>query len=535
MKKRMITWLSVALAIALLLGVAQGALAQPVLVPRPGQHGAMDKAALKGIKMSKSTLKVALSETCDGIDNLTRYVKPVPSGAELPQLSWSSSNDAIISVDGQGVVTYKGAGKARITATTPEGKRASIVITVAVVRVQTVRSSGTITLGVGEQATVGTTVLPENATYKTVRFSSTNASVATVSGTGVVTAHAPGVCTINVAADEPGKEKSAETTVQVRSGGGGVSLTISAVGDITLGGDPERGTYQTFRKYLDQYEREYGDRWGSMLRNAAVYFRQDDLTLANLECSLTKSGARPEKKYVYKGLPEYANILSASSVEAVNIANNHATRYGSSGYRSTKNALNNVGVAWNGSGFNERRIITVNGLRVGLLGFQTGGSNNATAIRKACEKMRPECDVLIASLHFGDTPEYHYAVRGNMKTYARTAVANGADLVVGHHPHVISGMENYRGKNIVYGLGTFLAGGPNPIRPRRTFIFQETIVVYPDFVEIKNAKVIPFWITSSEKTNDRMPQPAPGAEADAIISTIEKYSIGQKVDYQVIR
>ncbi len=536
MKKHMRNALAAALMLALIAVTGQVALAETLRWPTANAPvGAMDKAALKSIKMTKTTLKAALASTRDTTADLSKYVKAVPASAELPALSWTSSRPDVVAVDEKGVATYLDVGKAKITAQTPEGKKASITITVSIVRVTSVSSSGTITLSPGETAHVRVTIKPADATFQAVEFGSTDAAIATVDQHGVVTAVAPGTCKINVTTDERGHEKTTATNIQVRTGQG-VQLKISAVGDITLGGDPERGTLAQFKKYLDLYEKQYGDRYGTMLKKAAVYFSQDDLTFGNLETCLTKAGGRHEGTYCYKGDPSYAQVLSSSSVEAMNLANNHTTGFGSAGLRSTKSALTKVGVAANGFGYNDAKILMINGLRVGLLGYQTGPRTaNANTIKTGVKKMRDKCDVLILSLHFGDTKEYTYKVTNAMKVYAHTAINYGADLVVGHHPHVISGMESYKGKNIVYGLGTFLAGGPNPLRPRRTFIFQETLEVHPGFVESKDAKVIPFWITSSDKTNDRIPQPAPGAEADKIIAHIEKYSVGQKVDYTVVK
>lgn len=120
-------------------------------------------------------------------------------------------------------------------------------------------------------------------------------------------------------------------------------ILITAVGDCTLGGDNEYGLEDRFRKYYDQYGADY------FFSGVRGLFESDDLTIVNLEGPLTTSGDKREgRKFNFRGSPEYVNILSGSSVEIANLANNHAYDYGESGFQETAEVLENAGICASG-------------------------------------------------------------------------------------------------------------------------------------------------------------------------------------------
>ncbi len=534
MRNRAHKLVALLMALCLCLGMAEAASA----LYRPAGIGLLSKGLVRQVKFKKTSGTVKLKPTRNGTLNLANSVVVTPASAENRALSWASSDEGVAKVNQAGLVLVLGEGAAKITATATDGslKRASYKLKVTATRVSKVTiDKSLVTLDINDTHAISAKVSPSSASYAEVRYATSDDSIAKVSGSGVVTAKGAGIATISVMSDNPNKPKTVTCKIRVRSKKPD-TFKISAVGDVIPGGDKERGTLEQFKKYLKKYAEETGTPYNGMLMNAAKYFRQTDVTIANLECTISSSsGYEIPGKYKFKGQPEWLQVLSLSGIQMVNVANNHTEDYGSGGYENTKSNVRKYGMGYSGRGYKESSIQTIKGIKVGFIGFQTG-RYGATPyeIGRDVRKLKREADAVIVSFHFCDVPEYTYKVTGKMKNYARTAVNAGADLVVGHHPHVISGMENYKGVTIAYGLGSFLSVGPNPIRPRRTFILQQTIKVHPGFTETADVRVVPFWITSDEETNDMRPSYAPGDEPQAIKKMIDRYSIGTPVDYTLV-
>ena len=127
---------------------------------------------------------------------------------------------------------------------------------------------------------------------------------------------------------------------------------------------------------------------------------------------------------------------------------------------------------------------------------------------------------------------YSSDLRGNYPTeyqvnLAHSAIDNGADLVLGHHPHVLEGIEVYNGKNIVYSLGNFCFGGNSNPSDKDTMIFQQTFTVQNgELVEDNVTNIIPCSISSDSSYNNYQPTPLEGDEADRVKGRIEEYSSG---------
>ncbi len=477
----------------------------------------VDNVYVNKIKLNKTKATIALNRSLQ----LTATVQPLTAGDRT--VTWTSSKPSVATVNEDGLVNMVGEGSAVITATANDGsgKKASCKVTSKVVRVSSVKASESVlTLDPGESDKLSFTVSPTNASFPQGTWSSADESIARVDENGKVTGVASGVTTVKVTVD--GGRKSASCTVRVRSANP-KTFRLSTVGDVIVGGDPRAGTDDTFVKYLKKYTAE----GKTMLMKVAPYFLSDDVTLANLECALTNRSSsltKEDKTYMFRGKPAYAQILADGGFDHFNLANNHTGDYGSGGYNDTRNALKKYGMTYNGGGYDNAKTMTINGIKVGFIGYQTPQSQST--VRNGIKKLKAKCDVVIVSFHWCDVKEYTFNSTGSQRTMARAAVNAGADLVVGHHPHVLSGIEKYKGKYIVYGLGNFLVAGVNPIRGRDTFIFQQTFAVHEDFVEAVDVKVIPCWSTSSNKTNDRMPEPIPKSDSryEKIMSMIRKYS-----------
>ncbi|MDO4549570.1 MAG: CapA family protein [Clostridia bacterium] len=232
------------------------------------------------------------------------------------------------------------------------------------------------------------------------------------------------------------------------------SVEITAGGDVMLGGSKAKGSYARFEQFVNTY----GD--GYVLKNLRGLFSTDDITIVNLEGPLkgAPSPRKPNKSFNIYGKPAYARILTTSSVEAVNIANNHINDYNTK--KDTQNILNQYGIVHSDESYNGvNNTIVVNGVSVGFIGFQT--PYKYSDIRKAVRKVKRQCDICVISFHFCHVPVGTWKIQSSQMKYAHIAINAGADLVLGHHPHVVSGVELYKEKLIFYGLGSLTCSGRN--------------------------------------------------------------------------
>jgi len=130
---------------------------------------------------------------------------------------------------------------------------------------------------------------------------------------------------------------------------------------------------------------------------------------------------------------------------------------------------------------------------------------------------------VIAYFHWGH--DRTNVPNDSQRRVGRFAIDNGADLVLGAHPHVIQGIEEYKGKNIVYSLGNFAYGGHANPEDKDTFIFQQTFTFIDGKLQNTNeTNIIPTYVSSLRHRNNYQPTPAEGAEAERILARIEKYS-----------
>lgn len=131
--------------------------------------------------------------------------------------------------------------------------------------------------------------------------------------------------------------------------------------------------------------------------------------------------------------------------------------------------------------------------------------------------------MIITVFHWGS--ERETVPDSNQIALAHAAVNYGADLVVGHHPHVLQGIEEYRGKYIVYSLANFCFGGNSAPSDMDTMIFQQTFTIRNgEVLADENINIIPCSISSASGYNNYQPTPAEGSEAERILQKIESLS-----------
>jgi poly-gamma-glutamate synthesis protein (capsule biosynthesis protein) len=243
-----------------------------------------------------------------------------------------------------------------------------------------------------------------------------------------------------------------------------VEVTLSAAGDIRLSGPIS----------------EIAAAEGDAAPSAAVKdLLAADIVFANLETPLTSRGAKTPKKFNFRSNPRDMAIVRAAGVTVVNIANNHVWDYGRDGFLDTLNNLEKDGWTYVGGGRDraaaeEVRLFPFEGLVVGIVGLTAthpeegwAGKNKPGVAYSDFDRMagivgraKAKCDVLVVSFHGGT--ELADDANDIQKAVAHAAIDAGADLFLGHHPHVIQPIELYKGKPILYSLGNFLFVSPTP-------------------------------------------------------------------------
>lgn len=300
-----------------------------------------------------------------------------------------------------------------------------------------------------------------------------------------------------------------------------VSFTISAVGDCTFGTD-ENFAYEG--SMPAKYD-EVGD-FNYFFENVKSVFEEDDLTIVNFEGTLTDSTTREDKQFAFKADKSYAEILTDGFVEAANLANNHSKDYGEQSYNDTMDALDEAGIT--NFGYDRVAIKKVKGIKVGLVGTYVlaDGLGVKDSMEKNIQDLKDEgAQVIIASFHWGEEKaEYPNDVQVEL---AHAAIDAGADLVLGHHPHVLQGIEQYKGKNIVYSLGNFCFGGNMYPSDMDTMIFQQTFTLKGGKLQEDNVtNIILCSISSVEDYNNYQPTPAAGEKETEILNKITQRSQG---------
>lgn len=299
-----------------------------------------------------------------------------------------------------------------------------------------------------------------------------------------------------------------------------VSLTLSVVGDCTLGTDETFDYDTSLNAYYENYGADY------FLQNVKDIFSTDDLTIANFEGTLTDSDEREDKTFAFKAPASYASILTGGSVEAVNTANNHSHDYGEQSFDDTLAALDDAGIVH--FGYDETAVMDVKGIKVGLVGIYElyDHLEREQQLKDNIAKVKADgAQLIVVIFHWGNETET--VPDSNQTTLGRIAIDEGADLVCGHHPHVLQGIETYKGRNIVYSLGNFCFGGNSSPGDMDTMIYQQTFTIDANGVKKDNVtNIIPCSISSAayDGYNNYQPTPAEGDETTRILGKINERS-----------
>ena len=252
-----------------------------------------------------------------------------------------------------------------------------------------------------------------------------------------------------------------------------------------------------------------------------------DITMINLESCISNRGTKVEKEFNFRMKPKYLPVLKLAGIDIVNLANNHTIDYGKIAFEDTFHYLDSMGIKYTGAGMNlaEARkpvIVDVKSKKIGFLGysfaFRAYDNSFGTVpidtniIKEDIANLRQneKVDFVIINFHWGVEGKNYPKL--SQQIIARSVIDNGADLIIGHHPHVMQGIEKYKDKYIVYSLGNFIFGG-NSRKKHYTFLYK---------VEINQGGIVPQIIPIVVK--NFAAEELPIQTQDSILNLINEYS-----------
>lgn len=273
------------------------------------------------------------------------------------------------------------------------------------------------------------------------------------------------------------------------------SIKLTVVGDCMLASYKGSGRFNTMTAST---EPEY------FLGGVVDIFRDDDFTIVNLENTLTDRNLQPRYKdenpgYWYYGPTSNIDILKCSSVEVVNISNNHSGDYGDAGTDDTIGAITGAGML---VGMSTNIVyLEKEGYKVALVCNGLWGSyHTQNVINRINLAKDAGADYVVVYVHGGEM-NTHTPEQWKVTAYHQLVDA-GADLVIGNHPHCLQPMEIYHDSIIIYSIGNFCYGGDN--KPEnRTIIFSLELLFHDNGNIERTYKIIPCYVYTGDINNFR--------------------------------
>lgn len=259
----------------------------------------------------------------------------------------------------------------------------------------------------------------------------------------------------------PKKEKASIEPEEIKEP---KELVISFMGDVMMD------------SFIGDYIRDYGSDYP--WTDVAPITKESDLAIINLETSVSTRGeTKKPEGYGFRSHPDTLQGLVNSGIDMVSLANNHTLDFGEEAFFDTLESLNQYGIAYVGGGKNKReaeeaKILEKNGFKMGFVAYtsvipwsswEAGEDKPGTAVLKMEYKEKilkniqdasKKCDRLTVLLHWG--VEYDQAPSEKQRELAHAMIDAGADIIVGHHPHILQGIEFYKEKPIFYSIGNFV-------------------------------------------------------------------------------
>ena len=294
------------------------------------------------------------------------------------------------------------------------------------------------------------------------------------------------------------------------------TVCITFLGDCTLGGEEKvRSAYRGFARTVERNGFEYP------FRNLIALTGKDDLTVANLEGVLSdRELPKVRKEFNFIGSAAYTGILTAGSVECVDLANNHTRDYDNAGYADTKEALEKAGIAWFGT---DGMAIwkSDEGLMIGFLGvYGSLSGSKAKQFQQRAEILRSMgCGAVITVMHAGT--EYDPKPDGYQRQIAAKA-APVSSLIVGHHPHIVQGVEDRDGVPVVYSLGNCVFGGNGNPKDHDALALQAELHFDEGELTGITLHFYPISVTGEANFNDYSPVLLEGKGAERVLRKMEE-------------
>ncbi len=302
------------------------------------------------------------------------------------------------------------------------------------------------------------------------------------------------------------------------------TVRLIAVGDILL----DRGVGRKIAEHGPDYPFE---RVADRLRSA-------DIAFGNLECPISASGVRVPKPFSFRATPESARGLSHAGFDVLSLANNHTLDCSRSGLTDTMRFLREEGrssIHWCGAGPNARSaesavVLSRGGIRVAFVGFSDIVQDSTyprddlpgvaqashTAVRRAIRRARQQAEVVVASFHWG--LEYEPRPTERQRALARTAALAGCDLIIGHHPHVLQGLERIGRPGSSPTLGAYSLGNFIFDTRRKPADTTAMLEVTLDRRGVRSARILPCRIIACR------PVPLSGSAAAEVRRRVEALS-----------
>lgn len=296
---------------------------------------------------------------------------------------------------------------------------------------------------------------------------------------------------------------------------------------LTFGGDAVLGTREAWWNRNDAFPGVIETMgYAYPFSELQSVFTADDMTMVNLECVLKESrtGEMTTKLYRFRGLPEYTEILKQSSIEQVNIANNHYIDYRTAGRDATRAALDAATIPY--SGYTYTFVWEKNDIRIGFGGCrETVWKQDKSIIANEVAQLREAgCEVVIYSCHWGK--EYSTQHNDTQMEMAQAAADAGVDIIIGTHPHVVQGVDTIDDMLVLWSLGNLMFGGTINLPTYDATLAQLTLHFNKGSYKGCDLTLMPILTSgkAAEKKNDYCPILATGEDRARILQKIQQDS-----------
>ena len=274
-------------------------------------------------------------------------------------------------------------------------------------------------------------------------------------------------------------------------------ITLSFTGDMMLAAYTCHSYKSSFNYYADTQEPSY------FLEKVKHIFEADDFTIVNLENVFTDRELPQRNKgtgraFWFKSRTYNVSILTCSSVEGVSLANNHTYDFKQAGFDDTVETVTNAGLEYGTE--NKIMYFEKEGFRIAVICSGLWGEYQTDSIISLLKTVEENSDYQIVFYH-GGTESQHAPEQWRINA-SRKLVDNGADLVLGNHPHVLQPREVYNGVEIIYSLGNFCYGGHTAPK-NRTIIYQVSLIINKETlsVEHSSSNIIPCYVYTGSSNN----------------------------------